>query len=765
MKLRVDGWYAVENLLSPAISDEFTKAVLNTDEKTLIRLFRASDLINMRFKYNTGHETKVFTPLEFAAIKGTGDILQLMIGLGASVNPNFEGEKKSGPLRAALDASRSDNVQILLANGAECSSGEDSVLLESTQVECFQLLFAFIDKQQQLHHHPLVDVAKIKIARDKIDSFKIILDKITDDKELNALLKVAVDHDEAAACELLLQKITQLDNEDLLFYAVEKRAVNSIAVLCRSKHIDVNKRTDKTLYCVNRISFQTSLSALFFAIHIGYYKEAIQICNSASDSVNVNEVNEKIGTPLLLVLDKVCRMRADMFTALISIRDVDVTLCDNEGNSPLNAAISACDLAAVQVLLPRIDGEVYFNPDLMEAAVNQSKPESQILKEVLKHPKANVSKRFENKTLLNFAVLAKSIELVMQLLSRDDIDVNHNLACMTQVFKDNPSILMAFLLHDDINMSFFISKELESIASHGEEVRWILQSRNLLNEAVATFNGDANKFKQLIIQSYKKCSLVTYNRVINMIKGYKTQKESSAVSLQFRVLTNVLMNFPIRDQQYTEISAKLGEFLSAFPDQKDFDHQDELAVLFLLNSQNETNPMLISSLFKLAGVTDMAAGKSTINELLSDSTTRPLILKALATANYHRALFLDSKPTMCEKFIEVYYEENPNSLSLMWDITRWYASEHTLGSESAEQEIANIINLYEQFIAKQKAAVTTKSATSSPKVAELVGRSLSADVLASGEIASPSTRFTTSESSDGSSVTYEVVTSFVIQSP
>ncbi|MDQ2993362.1 MAG: hypothetical protein M3R00_00210, partial [Pseudomonadota bacterium] len=228
-----------------------------------------------------------------------------------------------------------------------------------------------------------------------------------------------------------------------------------------------------------------------------------------------------------------------------------------------------------------------------------------------------------------------------------------------------------------------------------------LGARQLLDRAYKTYQSAPKQFNQMVVQAYRMCYLIIYNRIVNMImKAQESVVRGEKVVLKAEdlALVRALLNPQVADATFKDIADQLGKFIYHHHDL--FENPFELAVLYLLQAEHtdEIRPLLTSSLYKLAGAKYALGEQRLVQELIEDPIVRPVMLVGLAKANRLCLSMIDDQTIMTEKFVQARFQRDANPMSLMWNIVRLYAATHDL---SDEQSVEGIVNLYEQFVKSQ----------------------------------------------------------------
>ncbi|MDQ2993838.1 MAG: hypothetical protein M3R00_02685 [Pseudomonadota bacterium] len=723
MLLSTEGWQQDKVPLANEFTEEVKQAIRGGDEKALIRLFRPLGVINKPFAVDG------LTPLEYAADSGTDKIVQLLIDLGANI---LGGNIADAPLKQALNACKSDNVRVLLKNNAPSLSQKgESYLAVNTDETCIKILLAHIYEYKQEAQHNLVRSAGTLLWHTNYDVFRVLLEKITDQTGLVEILKSVIRFDADQVLEEVLAKITHVGDLKLLFLAIEDNATKVIPILCQSKLVNLKdcKEYNETK---DKQTVKTMLSPLLVALMSKKYTTAKYLCTVPG--IETNFQNEYFGTALTYVIDRVksLKNRLELVNALLSNDLTDASLCDEEGNTPLDLAIGAEDLDLVNALLPRIKKEFSFPKDknALWRAVDPFEKGSLpiILQALLRHSYMNANWIVDNESLLNHAVRAVNEALIKQLLARADVDVNFNLEPISTYLTKNTELLMPFLLHGGIDIKLLLHKQ-KKIQELSDNFKRVYAAQINFAQAMSkNVESEIAQFQALILAAYQECPVVVHNRVVHMIWELEQNHVSAAMQKTYFALIISMLNFPVNDAVYKALAFKIGEFIYTRPE--DFAHRLELTVLFLLHSPDNNSSMLNSALFKLAGMADKYSARLQLSELLNDKDLRIPMLTALAKANHYRVLSLNAKPAMRKAFVELYYKDNPDACALMWDITQLHATNNAISKETREQDVASIVAEFEQFISEQSFQMK------SPEIPALA-RSLSA-ALQQAEVIQPS---------------------------
>ncbi|MDQ2993837.1 MAG: ankyrin repeat domain-containing protein [Pseudomonadota bacterium] len=703
MLLSTESWDLEKKPLDDFL-EQFKKAITAEDEAAITWMFAPEGLINRRFDDR-------LSPLVYAAEFGSAKMVKLLIELGADVDAGF-----NPPLIVAINTNKPEIMQVLLQHGARSvySTDKTSFLNICKTIETFKVLVDFIYEHGQESQHDMPDVIR-GVCQKSSEFSEMIITKTTDDNVLNTFLNEMSSYAHDVACKMALEKVQVIQNEDLLFEVIAHGNMRALKVFCKSGRFDINRCKVCTVsvrthgvYCSD---LTASMSPLLYAVY--RQKTRVQYLSSLPDiDPNIGSAETGI-TPLIAALKSMSNYEEDnhgTVVALLSNDKTDADLCDKEGHSALYYAIGISrSMRNFDVILARCKGEVSFNPDLMEFAVKpKTVLDHTMLMKLLKNPRMNAGLLYENHSLLNYAVLAENLDLALMLLARADVDVNHNMDCMITVLskKDSP-FLMPFILHGNIYLEFFERHMRALPMKENERFQRAYDAQALYLKAWINYESEPLDFYNRLLKSYMTCPLVLYNRVMHMIMMFEAQQTKEDQLPRYLGLITTLLHFHFVDEQFKSLAQKLGAFI--FSHHWEIDNRNELAFLFLQHRPEMDVRIFNSNLFKLAGLVDNPHELRPIQELLEDQSIRASLLMGMAKANYYRLLTLTSKPSMKQKFVELYYKDDKNPLLLMWNIARLYATSHPLSIECDEHDSAQIVTMFEQFLLAQ----------SSPKVSPL----------------------------------------------
>lgn len=278
MKFDIKEWSIAEEVTSAEISQKIVSAI----DENRIEDFPEIANINKEIMV-VGLPT---TPLMYAAAKGSPEMVQHIILLGANVNPTELAEGR-GPLDTALSASRHEIVDVLLENAAECtyiSAGQpkSKSYLEkyavSTSAECLKSLINFIYEKNQENSHKIDDLLRLAIEKDSGDLCALLLKKIVELPD-----SITISEYTTNAYTSNFQKIKKII--PLAPYAISMGSYHAFKALCESGRVDINKVYSIEMDARTTTTIATTL--LIWAIKCGKTEIATYLCSLPNIDVNL----------------------------------------------------------------------------------------------------------------------------------------------------------------------------------------------------------------------------------------------------------------------------------------------------------------------------------------------------------------------------------------------------------------------------------------------------------------------------------------------
>ncbi len=465
-------------LISGADTFQETKGIVQSELNTNLfiaisqqELAQVQDYLHLGANVNDINANG-FSPIFTAIVTNNCQILDILIRNNANINQIRTASSFFSPLAYAIFLKKNEAVRLLINKGASVEKVDDygiSPLLAAIITNNMEALRLLLPKANLNALSKGMSPLHYAIKTGNIEAFSLLVsqgaDIYTEDKNGATLLEVAMRINDAIA-ELLLQKLDSIKkgNSTLLHLAVLNGDNSLLEQILTKKNNLVNVKDAEgtpllsyailknNLYAVNLLLKtgadlsavdNEQLTALHYAIRADNIETLQLLLNSG---MNINMENKDGNLPLYYaakqnvsrIVDFLIQQGADELknkkglttlhiavlendvqtASLLISEGADVSITDNEGNSPLYYAIKKQDPAMLSLFNSHTK-EKEINPQIVstifDAVINNNKE----LFDLLLSNKANINlEDKDGKTLLYYAAKHNRQEMIRALVQK-----------------------------------------------------------------------------------------------------------------------------------------------------------------------------------------------------------------------------------------------------------------------------------------------------------------------------------------------------------